>query len=434
MRLICKLMVFFIGYRKIVLDLSPIAPNIQLLLQFTKSQKEKLYLVGGSVRDLMLNRSITDLDFVVDKNAIGLAKKFAGSINGTFIQLETNPPTARVIHKQSQLVTIYDLAQFRGPDLATDLSRRDLTVNAMAYDLDRQIIIDPFGGQKDLRGQVVRFINRQSVIDDPLRMLRLFRLSAQLGFQIPTDSIDLVKSLSNHIKQSAIERIRDEFLKMLATNSSARILDQMQATGLLEHVLPVNCYKTISKRIHDFEVKPIPSLLADYLSQIDPSNNYFSRKVAGSFNRSTLTKLSLIAPLEQLKSLYLGRKVEKILKGWFSSDQFFPKLGEEPTVFLRQTKDEWLGIVARRFASITGPVTTCFDPIVLSIAACYYGKMRFIWQNGPLMTGRQLIENFGIQEGPKIGEILAYLENLQFSGSIENPQQAHEAVTKYLDH
>ena len=83
-------MVFFIGYRKIVLDLSPIASNIQLLQQFTKSQKEKLYLVGGSVRDLMLNRSITDLDFVVDKNAIGLAKKFAGSINGTFIQLETN--------------------------------------------------------------------------------------------------------------------------------------------------------------------------------------------------------------------------------------------------------------------------------------------------------------------------------------------------------
>ena len=60
--------------------------------------------------------------------------------------------------------------------------------------------------------------------------------------------------------------------------------------------------------------------------------------------------------------------------------------------------------------------------------------MRFIWQNGPLMTGKQLIENFGIQEGPKIGEILAYLENLQFSGSIESPQQAYEAVTKYLDH
>ena len=415
-----------------MLDLSSIDSNIQLFKQLSQFQKEKLYLVGGSVRDLILNRSTADLDFIVAKNAINLAKKFAQKINGTFIQLETNPPTARIINKYSQSRTVYDLAQFRGPDLASDLRQRDLTINAIAYDLEEKILIDPCDGQQDLIDRVVRFPNRQVISDDPLRMLRLFRLSAQLDFRVSTESIQLVESLAGKIKQSATERIRDELLKTLATDSSALILDQMQNTGLLPHILPVSNYKTISKRIRAFELETIPSLLADYLQQIDPSVDYFRKQVASDINRSTLTKLSLMAPLDQLKTLSLGRKVEQLLSKWFSSEQFFPCLGQDSTNFLRRAGDEWLGVVARKFATIKASNFTNFDSIVLSLAACYYERIRFIWQHGPLLTGKQLIENFGVVEGPKIGEILAYLEDLQFSGSIRTHEQAYQAVINYL--
>jgi len=425
-------MVFFKLCQKSVLDLSSIDSNIQLFNQLAQFQKEKLYLVGGSVRDLILNRSTADLDFIVAQNAINLAKKFAQTINGTFIQLETNPPTARIINKHSQSRTVYDLAQFRGPDLASDLRQRDLTINAIAYDLEEEILIDPCDGQQDLIDRVVRFPNQQVISDDPIRMLRLFRLSAQLDFRISTESIQLVESLAGNIKQSATERIRDELLKTLATDSSALILDQMQDTGLLPHILPVSNYKTISKRIRAFELEAIPSLLADYLRQIDPSVDYFRKQVAGDINRATLTKLSLMVPLDQLKTLSLGRKVEQLLSKWFSSEQFFPCLGQDSTNFLRRTGDEWLGVVARKFATIKTSDFTNFDSIVLSLAACYYERIRFIWQRGPLLTGKQLIENFGVVEGPKIGEILAYLEDLQFAGSIRTHEQAYEAVINYL--
>ncbi len=432
MQLTSKLMVFFKFCQKSVLDLSSIDSNIQLFKQLSQFQKEKLYLVGGSVRDLILNRPTADLDFIVAQNAINLAKKFAQTINGTFIQLETDPPTARIINKHSQSTTVYDLAQFRGPDLASDLRQRDLTINAIAYDLEEKILIDPCDGQQDLIDRVVRFPSRQVISDDPLRMLRLFRLSAQLDFRVSTESIQLVESLAGKIKQSATERIRDELLKTLATDSSALILDQMQDTGLLPHILPVSNYKIISKRIRAFELETIPSLLADYLRQIDPSVDYFRKPVASDINRATLTKLSLMAPLEQLKTLSLGRKVEQLLSKWFSSEQLFPCLGQDPTNFLRRVGDEWLGVVARKFATIKTSDFTNFDPIVLSLAACYYERIRFVWQRGPLLTGKQLIENFGVAEGPKIGEILAYLEDLQFAGSIRTHEQAYEAVINYL--
>ena len=107
--------------------------------------------------------------------------------------------------------------------MEADLRLRDLTINAMAYNLDRQNLIDPCGGQQDLAAKILRFPARQVVVDDPLRMLRLFRFAAQLEFQIDPASLSLVSQLSDTLSLSATERIRDEFLKMMTVNQSVPI-------------------------------------------------------------------------------------------------------------------------------------------------------------------------------------------------------------------
>ena len=110
------------------------APILSKLGTFAKTQGVALYLVGGSVRDLLLNRPTADLDFTLASDAMPFAKAFAAHIGGTFVRLDERPPTARVVLKTQQLSL--DFAQFRAASLIEDLRRRDLTINAMAVPLE----------------------------------------------------------------------------------------------------------------------------------------------------------------------------------------------------------------------------------------------------------------------------------------------------------
>ena len=107
------------------------------------------YLVGGAVRDVLLqrNRDYLDLDFVVPKNAIITAKKIANKYNAGFVILDEKRNIARVVFPTATI----DIAQQEGKSLLNDLARRDYTINAIAYDCLKQKIVDPLQGQKDLR-------------------------------------------------------------------------------------------------------------------------------------------------------------------------------------------------------------------------------------------------------------------------------------------
>ena len=176
-------------------------PPIQALKAFAKNQGVQLYLVGGSVRDLLLERQTTDFDFALASDAIQFAKAFAANIGAICIPLEENPPTARVIVKQDDVSQTpqlsMDFAQFRAPSLTGDLRLRDLTINAMAIAFENSEVftskgrehnafqvIDPCAGMKDLEAGLLRFPHKQVVIADPLRLLRIYRFAAQLDFEM----------------------------------------------------------------------------------------------------------------------------------------------------------------------------------------------------------------------------------------------------------
>ena len=220
-------------------------PQPQLIRQlhaFAEKREVQLYLVGGSVRALLLNQSITDLDFALASDAIAFAKAFADKIDEAFVKLEEQPPTARIVIRETRLTL--DFAGFRAETLEADLRLRDLTINAMALDLSSLLtksevdLINPCNGFSDLEARTLRFPSEGVVINDPLRMLRVYRFSAQLGFEIPEATTDLIRQHKNRLPQVSPERIRDELIKILNVKNATAYLRCMDETRLLSQILP----------------------------------------------------------------------------------------------------------------------------------------------------------------------------------------------------
>ncbi len=174
-------------------------------------------LVGGSVRDGLLNRlhQFPDLDFVVPVNAIQLTKYLSLKVKGTFITLDEERDIARLVVDGK----ILDFAGQVGERLEDDLWRRDFRINAIALKLGEEPkIFDPTGGLDDLISQKIVAISEKNLIDDPLRILRGFRLMCELDFGLGQETKNFLKINSYALNNVSPERIKMEILKIINSN------------------------------------------------------------------------------------------------------------------------------------------------------------------------------------------------------------------------
>ena len=425
-------------------------PIMQALKTFAKDQGVQLYLVGGSVRDLFLERQTTDIDFTLASDAIQFAKAFAANIGAIVIALEENPPTARVIVKPdstSQTPQLsMDFAQFRAASLTDDLRLRDLTINAMAIAFEnvgtftnkarKQVlcrVIDPCGGMKDLKGGLLRFPNRQVVIADPVRLLRIYRFAAQLDFEISQNAIDLVTAYRSMLSDVAGERCRDELMKILYIKKAHPYLQQMEAAGLLTQVVPIikEPHRAWSS-LETFEEGPIPTALHAYRKEI---NRYLQEELSVEINRCSLIKLSLLLG-DNLGSigerLRFSRKAVKFMECLISGSKklknTIPQLTQKQiNRFLRTYTSDWWGILL--YSAASSPIDSA---ILKQIADTYYEHILPICKQGRLITGNDLIQEFHLKEGEQIGDLLKEIEDRQFDGEIRTREEAFAAVAALL--
>jgi poly(A) polymerase len=212
----------------------------------------RLYLVGGSVRDALLGRAISDLDFTTDarpEQILALVKPLGptwtmGIEFGT-VGVEASGHRCEITTFRSDT---YDPSSRKpqvqfGDTIEADLSRRDFTVNAMAVALPvdaARPIVDPFNGFEDLGARVLRtpIEPERSFADDPLRMLRAARFGAQLGFEIEPSALTAINAMADRLSIVSAERIRDELTKLMLGAEPTRGLAIMVDTGLAEFVLP----------------------------------------------------------------------------------------------------------------------------------------------------------------------------------------------------
>lgn len=203
-----------------------------------KFDNAEIYVVGGTIRDFYLGKENFDKDIVVHKtDAERFAKSLATSMDATFIALDDINKIYRIVLKDK--INFIDVASLVGETIEEDINRRDLTINAVAMNLKTFEIIDTVDGINDLKAKKIRHINEQNFIDDPLRLLRAYRFAAMLGYDLDNELIKIIKKHAEKINKSAVERINYEFLKLFSGCYTAKMLIQMDKTGLLKEILPV---------------------------------------------------------------------------------------------------------------------------------------------------------------------------------------------------
>ncbi len=199
------------------------------------------YLVGGAVRDLLLRRSPRDLDVVVEADAIQLGRRLEQETACKPVVLNERPAVVRLVwHAGAQVL---DLLELEGT-LDQDLRRRDCTVNAMALRLvptDAGLageLRDPLSGRDDLHARLLRMTSEHALTEDPVRVLRVFRLAAQLGFEVEDRTRSAIVRHADEVRRAAPERVQEELLLLLEATPCNQALRDCAASGVLLQALP----------------------------------------------------------------------------------------------------------------------------------------------------------------------------------------------------
>ena len=228
----------------------PIPPEVQAVAEALRAKGFEAYYVGGCVRDLLVGRTPKDWDLTTNATPeeiqAALPDSFYENDYGTVgAKTESGDPRTEIVE-----VTPYrsesgytdkrrpDEVRF-GVSLMEDLARRDFTVNAIALD-DKGHIVDPYGGQKDIKDKIIRAVGNpgERFAEDALRMLRAVRLVAELGFGIDGGTAMAISENNKHLSHVSRERVREELVRILESDRPMDALVLANRLGVLEAMVP----------------------------------------------------------------------------------------------------------------------------------------------------------------------------------------------------
>ncbi len=229
-------------------------PIFKVISDVATEMNQETYVIGGFVRDIILKRPSVDIDVVTIGNGIALAKKVAERIHPKLkVSVFKNFGTAMFTNKGLEIEFVGARKESYQKDsrkpivengtLQDDQNRRDFTVNAMAISLNNENygeLIDPFEGLQDIQLKTLRTPLDPSVTfsDDPLRMLRAIRFSAQLNFFIEDETLDAISANKERIKIVSFERISEELNKIILSKKPSKGFKLLDRTGLLAIIFP----------------------------------------------------------------------------------------------------------------------------------------------------------------------------------------------------
>ena len=241
-----------------------IPSDVREALEILRKAGYEAYLVGGSVRDLLLGVEPNDYDIATNARPSDVVRLFRehgwrvapfGAKYGVVLVL--NPRTGREFEIATFRREVYPEAYNRknvvveyADRLEEDLARRDFTINALAWSPETGVV-DMFGGRRDLETGIIRFIGEpgRRVVEDPLRMLRALRFAARLGFKIEPESFEAIREHADKIRYVANERIGEEIVKSMAGREPYRMPRLLYESGLYRHVLPE--LEHMASTVHD---------------------------------------------------------------------------------------------------------------------------------------------------------------------------------------
>ncbi len=277
----------------------------------TRLKLKEIYLVGGSIRDILLKMALRDIDVAVPSDSLKIAKEFADRIDGSFFVMSEEEGVARVVKKEGRKTLQFDFAMFKGKDISEDLSNRDFTINAMAIKIEAGglglgEVLDPYNGRKDLKDKIIRIVKPNAFSDDPLRMLRALRFASDFDFKIEDKTT--IKNLAPSLKTVSSERVRDELFKIFKNTKSHYYISLLEEYGLLNVIIPeirdmkglkqgsYHVYELWTHSLKTVEylealIKDIKSYLLEYADKI---KRHLMEEIEQGINRKSLLKFAAL--------------------------------------------------------------------------------------------------------------------------------------------
>jgi poly(A) polymerase len=459
--------------KRVAVELERIAPVIDELGARFQDAGHSLALVGGPVRDAMLGRLQTDLDFttsarpeVTEKLLKGwadaiwdLGRDF-GTIGGrkgewqieiTTYRSETYDPTSR------KPTVDY------GDSLVGDLRRRDFTVNAMALSVPDRGFVDPYGGVGDLAERVLRTPGtpEESFGDDPLRMMRAARFAAQLGFTVAPDVVAAMTEMAGRIEIISAERVRDELVKLVCSPYPRQGLRLLVETGLAGHVLPELPALALERDEHHRHKDVYEHTLTvleqaiDLESRLGAKPDFVSRfaalmhDVGKPRTRKFLDDGTVTFHHHDVVGAKLTRKRMQALR--FSNDDIdaVAKLVELHLRFHGYGSGEWTDSAVRRYVRDAGDqlerlhiltradcttrnrrkadrLRRTYDELEERIARL--SEQEELASIRPDLDGNQIMEILGIAPGREVGEAYSFLMELRMDNGPMSEDAARDAL------
>lgn len=211
----------------------------------------EIYAVGGTVRDFLMGKNSYDRDLiVVDEDAKSFSLKVAQFLDGVFLPLDEENKIYRIVLKDKK--NFLDITNPIGGSLEEDILRRDITINAIATNIKTgEIPSFCEFGIRDIQNKIIQGIKEENFTDDPLRLLRVFRFYAILGFEISPKLLNIIKTHAGLINKPAKERVEYELMKLFDGKFTAQALLKMDESGILEEIFPfVKELKQVPPNLH----------------------------------------------------------------------------------------------------------------------------------------------------------------------------------------
>lgn len=378
------------------------------------------YLVGGAVRDVLLqrHRGYWDLDLVLPHSVLTISRHIANFYGAGFVVLDRERQITRVVFPNATV----DFAQMVGNSILEDLGRRDYTLNAIALHCQEFSIVDPYNGQEDLIQGKIKMINDQNLMDDPLRLMRAYRFASQLNFTIEDRTRETIKSLKGRLNEVAMERVNYELSYLISHENSGYWLHQ-----ILEDELLVECFPSLSSNAL-VEIKKIESFarwMRSKWQNFTPQEFWYSSAILACLtNPNPDTAESELINLKY--SRHQIKAVTTILQ-YTSSLNFEEEFTEVRSQSVPLASQYFFfQSVGNNFPSVALYALAHEIPedLIIMLMNRYLDPNDLIAHPQPLLTGKEVINILKIKPSPMVGKLLTELYIAQIEGKINNIQQA----------
>jgi len=454
---------------------------IKLIKPFIKNTD--IYIVGGFVRDILMNKKSPDRDLIVcDSDVKEFSEKLTKKLNAHFIELDSINKIYRIVLEDK--INYLDITCPIENNLEKDIKRRDLTINAIAYDINKQTFLDITGGINDIKNKKIKGIEEKNFEDDPLRILRIFRFYSKTGFEISPDLIDLSKKLYKRINEPAKERITVELLKMFEGEFCDCALLKMDECGILEEIFPI--YKEVKKippnshhhldLIHHL-IETVRQIQILYKNSNEEVTNYLNIQKYGAVKQIAFLKLAaflhdigkpscwtieettgrhrfiqhdiigskLVVPI--LKDLKFSKKQIEYIKTLIKYHIYPSSLvsaedaGEKAFMkFYRKMEGFVIDVIllamadrlSARGEKVTPEMVNKNISNLTTLLNNYLEQKKNIKPIEKLLDGTEIMEILHIKQGPELGRIINELKEAQLSGEVNTKEDAIIFIQKHF--